>query len=183
VRVDLEAAAIEEQAGDAPGAAADALPSALAREAEAGAFRERPRRMGALFVATQKIEGEGALVLRRWNAQGAPLLAVPLRGRRCACLGRRRHVLLSRLPARRPQSRTCGPCCPDTGATAAELAATAVAWFAGLAVLYLQPPGRRREAGGWTTSPLLLRAVEAAGGAPGWSRPVRDTAYRGRWVP
>jgi hypothetical protein len=74
----------------------------------------------------------------------------------------------------------------DTGATAAELpAATAASRFALSRgrVLYLQPPGRRREAGGWRASPLLLRAVEAAGGAPAWSRPVRDTAYRGRFVP
>jgi hypothetical protein len=192
VRVDLEAATIEADRQPQPQPSA-ALPAALAVEAAAGAFRERPRRMGALFVATQELrDGDDApsLVLRRWSAQGTPLppTSIPDDVTLQLASDDDQQVLLSRRVPGAPyqQSHQWTVVSLDTGSVAAVLAApVAAARFAlvGGRVLYVQPPARYREASGLVASPLRLRVADAQGGGDTWSRPVRDVAFRGRWVP
>jgi hypothetical protein len=74
----------------------------------------------------------------------------------------------------------------DTGAQVAvlrtDLAAARFAVARGR-VLYTEPPGKRREARGFVQWPLTLHAFDAASGVPAWSRPVRDTAFRGQQAP
>ena len=80
VDVDLAASVIEARQDGLADPGLVPLPAGLAREAETGAFRERPQRMGALFVATQEVPREEGreLLLRRWDSGGAPLPALPL---------------------------------------------------------------------------------------------------------
>ena len=192
VDVDLAAAVIEARQGGLPDPGLVSLPAGLAREAETGAFRERPQRMGALFVATQEVPQEGGrvLVLRRWDAQGVPLPALPVPDGVTLQLASDdgAFVLLSRRLRGAPpgESHLWTVLSLDSGVSVAELhAGTAAARF-GIArgrVLYMELPGGHRDGAAWTERPLSLRAAAAAGGATAWSRRVRDTAWRGRWVP
>jgi hypothetical protein len=192
VVVDLAAAVIEARQGGAPDPGLVPLPAGLAREAETGVFRERPQRMGALFVATQEVPQEGAraLVLRRWDAQGVALspFVLPAGVTLQLASDDGAFVLLSRriAGAPPPESHLWTVLSLDSGYRVAELrAGTAAARFAVARgrVLYAEPAGGQRDGGGWTARPLSLRAADASGAGTGWSRPLRDTAFRGRWVP
>ena len=191
-RADLMAGIIEGSEAETPEPGLPALPAALAAQADAGAFRERPRPMGSLLVATQVVAGEAgpALVLRRWTSQGLPLPEVPLPPDVTLQLASAdgRHVLVSRRePGAAPgRAHEWTVLSLETGEPAAQLRApVAAASFAlvGLRVLFLQQPWSHREARGFVEEPLQVRGVDAGSGAPAWSRPLRDTAYRGPWVP
>ena len=190
VDVDLATSAVQARQEAGPDASRVPLPAAIALEADAGTFRERPRPMGELFVATQEVGPGGGLVLRRWDAQGAPLPALPLRAGMALQLASEdgAFVLLSRrLPgAPAAESHLWTILSLQTGVSVAELRArTAAARFdiSRGRLLYVEAAGGERDGSGWTARPSSLRAREAAGGLAAWSRRVRDTAYRGRWVP
>jgi hypothetical protein len=46
-------------------------------------------------------------------------------------------------------------------------------------LIYESPPQQRLVAEQWVNEPLRLRAIDLEGGNELWSRPIRDTAYRG----
>lgn len=191
-RVDLSAGVIQanESGGAEPGL--PVLPVAVSAQADAGAFRERPRSMGSLLVATQALAGDAgsALVLRRWTRQGVALpdVALPPDVTLQLASADGRHVLVSRrdeaAEPRRAHEWTVLSL--ETGERVAELRApVAAASFAlaGSRVLLLQQPWSHREASGFVKEPLQLRGIDVRSGAAAWSRPLRDTAYRGPWVP
>ncbi|WP_331959060.1 hypothetical protein [Candidatus Binatus sp.] len=50
-------------------------------------------------------------------------------------------------------------------------------------LVYVSQPLGYRTNGGWVQAPLAIRAVEIKTGAEVWKRPLRDTRYRGPFVP
>ena len=50
-------------------------------------------------------------------------------------------------------------------------------------LIYESPLERRLVAGKWVYEPLRLRAIDLKSGNELWSRPIRDTAYRGPYPP
>jgi hypothetical protein len=164
-----------------------ALPSALAAEAEAGRFRERPLAMGSLLVATEA--SRQGLLLKRWRADGAALPDVPLPDDVTLQLGSAdgRHVTVSREVGGPPESaHEWTVLALDTGARVATLrTSTAAAGFAvaGTRLLVAQQPWEHRTAAGWRAEPRRLEAFDLASGAPAWTREIRDASYRGPVAP
>jgi hypothetical protein len=164
------------------------LPLALGQEADAGAFRERPLRIGPLFVATQA--GPAGLILKRWTEAAVPLPDVALPADVTLQLGSadQRHVLVSREVAGEPleQAHEWTVLALDTGGSVAALRApTAAAPFAvtGDRVLVVQQAWEHRTGAGWQRDPRRLEAFDRTSGAPAWMQEIRDPSYRGPVAP
>jgi hypothetical protein len=171
-----------------PVAGPEPLPASLAVQADAGAFRERPLRIGTFYAATQ--EGPGGVVLKRWTAQAAALpdVAMPAGFRLQMGSATQRHVLLSRVLPGEPLDRSYewSVIALDLGSPIATLRApTAAAGFevAGARVLVAQQALEHRTAAGWQRLSQRLEAFDLASGAPAWVREVRDPSYRGPVAP
>lgn len=165
------------------------LPSPLAREADAGAFRERPFAAGAHFVASQRA-ATGALVLRRFTRDGAALEPLPLadglRPQLASSDGR--HLLLSapRAGSGPERAHDWSVLALDDGTLAARLSTfTAASPFALTAgrVLVVQQPWSWRHDGRWRDEPRRLEVFEASSGAHLWHAALRDPTYRGPFAP
>ena len=60
------------------------------------------------------------------------------------------------------------------------MASSALPFFVwGSRLVHEAPPSGRRVDGAWVEEPRTLRAFDLGTGAPAWSRPLRDPAYRG----
>jgi hypothetical protein len=189
VVVDLPAGRFTTAAARPPAEGPAPLPPSLAAEADAGAFRQRPQRVGARLVATQGTP-DGRLLLKRWTEAGVPLPDAPLPSgvtlQRGSVDGR--HVLVSQPVAGASADRAHAWTVLDldTGFPVASLAtSTAAAPFAvvGGRVLVVQEAMGHRAAAGWQEQPRRIEAFDAATGAPAWAQPVRDTAYHGPFAP
>ena len=193
-RVDVDSGRVEPLAAPAPRAAP--LPPEVQRLVDAGELGQAPWRVGRILAAvtdqTAKA-GQRRVVLGRWDATtGAPLREVTLfAGRPLAQLlsADRRHLLVSSMT--------------DAGTGVWERYLWSIFSLAsgelvgemrhhrsarrfsvlGANLLHLSQPFGRRVGNDWVEEPLKLRAVDLAGGAERWTRPVRDTAYRGRRPP
>ncbi len=188
------AVVVDLDAGRATAAAAqplkgpEPLPASLAVAAEAGAFRERPLRIGSFYAATQ--EGPAGVVLKRWTAQAAALPDVAMPAgfqlqRGSAATG---HVLLSRELPGEPLERSheWSVIALDLGSPIATLRApTAAAGFevAGARVLVAQQVLEHRTGAGWQRVPQRVEAFDLASGAPAWAHELRDPSYRGPVAP
>ena len=188
------AVVVDLDAGRATAAAArlvtgpEPLPAPLAVQADAGAFRERPLRIGSFYAATQ--EGPAGVVLKRWTAQAAALpdVAMPAGFRLQLGSAAQRHVLLSRELPGEPLERSheWSVIALDLGSPIASLRApTAAAGFevAGARVLVAQQPQEHRTAAGWQRLPQRVEAFDLASGSAAWAREVRDASYRGPVAP
>ncbi len=187
VEVDLDAGRATAAAAR-PVAGPEPLPAALAAEADAGAFRERPLRVGAFYAATQ--DGPAGVVLKRWNAQAAALpdVAIPADSRIQLGSDDKRYLLLSRAVPGEPLERSYEwtVVALDLGGPIASLRApTAAAGFAvaGGRVLVAHQAWEHRTAAGWQREPHRVEAFDLASGAPAWSRQVRDPSYSGPVAP
>ena len=172
-----------------PVTAPEPLPDPLAREADAGAFRERPLRIGRVFVATQAGPA-GAVVLKRWTAQAVALPDVAMPAGVTLQMGSAdaSHVLLSRELPGEPLDRAheWTVVALDTGAPAATLrASTAAAGFEVVAgrVVAMQQAWEHRSAAGWQRDPRRVESFDRASGARAWVQEVRDPSYRGPVAP
>jgi hypothetical protein len=188
VVVDLAAARFAAEAARPLVEGPPPLPPALAAEADAGRFRQRPLRVGGRFVTIE--EAGGALVLKRWTEGGAALPDTPIPPGVVLQMGSAdgRHLLVSALvpgaPAERAYAWTVLGL--DSGAAVAALAAsTAAAPFvvAGGRVLIVQPPMGHRDGAAWRQHPRRVEAFDAPTGARVWMQAVRDTAYDGPFPP
>lgn len=165
------------------------LPDAIAREADAGAFAERPLRIGRFFVATQR-GASGAAVLKRWTELAAALPDVALPAGAALQMGSAdgSHVLVSREVPGEPLERAneWTVVALDTGSPVATLrTSTAAAAFEVAAgrVLAVQQAWEHRTASGWQRDPRRLESFDGASGATAWAREVRDSAYGGPVAP
>ena len=172
----------------APAEGLMALPDALAREADKGAFRERPLPIAGWWVATQA--APGGAVLKRWTENAAPQPDAALPADLTLQMGSAdgRHLLLSREMAGEPLdiAQQWTVIALDTGAPVAGLrTSTAAAAFAVTAsrVLVVQQRWEHRTGSGWLREPRRLEAFDRASGAPAWTLEIRDTAYRGPVAP
>lgn len=166
-----------------------ALPPSIAGPAESGAFRQRPLRVGALFVAVQE-NRDGSLVLKRWSDTGIPLPDAPLPRGVTLQLGSADggHVLVSAAAADGAPERGHAWTVISLGTglpVAAFRAATAAAPFAVGAgrVLVVQQPRGYRAAAGWREDPRRLEVFDMASGTVAWTQPLHDPAYRGPVAP
>ena len=189
VTVDMAAARFASTAPRAVPQGPSPLPPSLAAEAAAGAFRERPLRIGAFFVATQQ-NGDGSLWLKRWTDAGVPLPDAPLPREVTLQLGSAdgAHVLVSAPTAAGASERGHAWTVLSLGSGAAVAAfhgPTAAAPFAVVAgrVLVVEPARGYRTAAGWREEPRRIEAFDAGTGAVTWTQPVRDLAYRGPVAP
>jgi hypothetical protein len=188
VLVDMATGRVTPAAASAPAAGPQRLPAALAGEAEEGAFRERPLRVGPLFVATQA--DPAGVVLKRWtdNAVALPDVALPPDVTLQLGSADGRHVLVSREIEGEPfaQAHEWTVVALDTGARVATLRApTAAAAFAvaGDRVVSVQQAWEYRGQAGWQRDPRRVAAFDRASGAPAWTHEIRDTSYRGPVAP
>ena len=187
LRVDLSSAAAvpeEPKRGTGP----ETLPAAVARQADAGAFRERPRTVGSLLVATTG-DADGP-VLKRWSPDGRALADVALPAAATLQLGSAEggHLLLSREVPEMPleTGHEWTVIALDTGARVATLrTSTAAAGFAVAAnhVLVAHEAWEHRTSAGWRREPRRLVAFDRASGALAWSREIRDGRYLGPVAP
>jgi hypothetical protein len=165
------------------------LPAPLAAQADAGAFRQRPQRMGGLFVGVQETSA-GGLLLKRWHESGAPLPDSNLPPGVVLQMGSAdgRHVLVSGLVSGAPadHAHAWTVLSLESGAPVASLlTSTAATPFAvaGGRVLVVHPPMGQRTAAGWQEEPRRVEAFDARTGVPAWKQPVRDPAYHGPFPP
>ena len=189
ILVDLVAVRFTAAAPSPPAQGPAPLPAAVAAEADAGAFQQRPLRVGARLVAVQKTAG-GGLILRRWTETGVSLPDTPLPSGVTLQAGSAdgRHVLLSSpVPgASTDRAHAWTVVSLDSGLPVASFAApTATAPFAVAAgrVLAVRPARGYRGAAGWIEEPRRLEAVDALTGALAWKQPIRDMAYSGPYAP
>jgi len=164
------------------------LPIVLAREADTGAFRERPLRVGPWFVATQATSS--GLVLKRWTEAAVAMPDVALPPDVTLQMGSAdgRYLLLSREIAGAPleAAHEWTVVSLDAGSQVATLRApTAAAAFAVTAsrVVVVQQAWEHRTGSGWRRDPRRVEAFDRTSGAPAWTQEIRDTAYRGPVAP
>jgi hypothetical protein len=163
------------------------LPAPVEARARTGELRERPLRVGTLFVATRKA-GE-RLALERWTASAEPLPPVPLPADVVLQQGSAdgRYLLVSREQPGGPleKAHEWTVVALETGTVAATLrtsvAAAPFAVAGGRVLLALEAWGHRAPSG-WREEPRRLEAIDAAG-APAWTQPLRDPAYDGPVAP
>jgi hypothetical protein len=163
---------------------------ALARLVESAAVPKGYWRAGDIVAATARAPG---LVLKRWDlTTGKPLddvdiLAEELVAQLPSADGR--YLLVSTRVEPDPaagQPYLWSVHAVETGNAVtrmrSEVSAVPFCVLAARLVHEARPSGRRVD-GTWVERPLRLRAVELATGAEVWSRPLRDTAYRGPFPP
>lgn len=189
VVVNLLAATVVTVAPRPPQTGPLVLPPAIAAEADAGAFRQRPVLIGSLLVGVQQAS-DGRLLLKRWTEAGAPLPDAPLPDDVTLQMGSQdgRHVLVSRPAPGAPIDRAheWTVIAVESGLPAAAFAtAAAAAPFAvvGGRVLVVLPPVGHATAAGWEDEPRRLEAFDLASAARAWMQPIRDTAYQGPFAP
>lgn len=189
VTVDMAAARFASAAPRAVPQGPTPLPASLAAQAAAGAFRERPLRIGAFFVATQPA-GDGSLSLKRWTGTGAPLPDTPLPRGVTLQLGSAdgAHALVSAAAASGALERAHSWTVVHLGTglvVATLLGPTPAAPFAvaGGRVLVVEPARGLRAAAGWREEPRRIEAFDVGAGTVVWTQPVRDLAYRGPVAP
>ena len=181
----------------APTPASPPLPPPVEHMVENRELRQPPWRAGRVLATTTERETENGrrrVVLRRWDAETGEALpeVVLFEGRPRALLpsADSQHVVIT--------SRLEGAEAPvweryrwsvyslASGKVLGELrwhtSATPFCVLDGTLLLMTQPFNRRVEDRN-VEQPLALRAVSLDSGAQTWSRPVRDTTYRGPHPP
>ncbi len=171
------------------------LPPPVQQMVDSGELRQPPWRAGRVLAAiTERATDEGGrkVVLRRWDAETGEALpeVLLLDGRPRAVLpsvDSRDVVITSRLEG------TVAPAWDQyrwsifsllSGKALGEMrwhTSATPFWVAGGALLTMTQPFERRIEGRVLKEPLAVRAVGLGSETQIWSRPVRDTTYRGAY--
>lgn len=190
-RVDLANATVESLDNE-PELPVQPLPPGVQRLVDAGELRPPPWRADGLFVATSVAvaeDGRRIVTLKRWRADTWRALAevtlfegTPRAQRPSA---NRRHLVVASTPAEWSsgwQRYRWSVFSLTDGAFVGDLqwhtSATPFCMFDGVLLMISQPFSRRID-GRMIDQPLSLRAIDVGSGAQIWSRPLRDTTYRG----
>ncbi len=166
------------------------LPSNLSQLKESGRLPGPLWRAGETYAAVSR--GAKRTVLKRWRAAtGDALPDVTLFTESYTVRypsADTRHVLVSRRDPTRPaeQSYEWLIFSLATGARIAELRRSLpAAWFFVTGPLLVHEVQRQAQLvdGAWTEEPRKVRAIDLETGAERWTRPLRDTAFRGTLPP
>ncbi len=195
LQVDLDAAeAVEIDPTEARQTALAQLPTTIRHRVESGELRVPPPRVGQVFASVtekDRLGGGLRLVLDRWDAEsGRPLPEIVLLDRRPVARlvsADRHHLLVATVEEAGAWERYRWTIHSlETGeavATARSFMSVAPFFVRGGLLIHVRQPHRRLVGDEWIARGLELRAVSFADGQEQWTRPVRDTGFRGPLPP